>query len=163
MKTKLFVLMAALMFTGGVAACPPGTVPQQGVGWQGCAPVPGSAGSNNSGGRTTTPKPVWADQWGAFAIDVSTGIGVSKNMPNKRKAEKAALAQCKKKGGEHCKVKIAFYNQCAVIVSGDTGHNAASAASIERATELSMETCIKSGDSNCELYFSECSFPVRIR
>jgi hypothetical protein len=141
-------------------ACPAGTIQQQGIGWQGCAPIPGVGGDSAS---SQLPQAVWEDRWGAFAIDLSVGVVSSKDMPSKRKAEKAALDECRIKGGAKCKIELTYFNQCGVVISGSTGHNTARAASIDRASEIGIDICKKSGDSNCSVYYSECSFPVRVK
>ncbi|WP_392389941.1 DUF4189 domain-containing protein [Acinetobacter courvalinii] len=43
-------------------------------------------------------------------------------MRSKRQAEKAALTECRAKGGKKCEVDLAYYNQCAVMVTGDNSY-----------------------------------------
>lgn len=107
--------------------------------------------------------PVWADRWGAIATDGETGsLGISVDMTSKRKAVKAALADCQSKGGANCELDVAYYNQCAAMILGDKNYNTSSAATKEKAIELGMRTCNKEGDSNCRVYYSGCSMPVRV-
>jgi hypothetical protein len=106
--------------------------------------------------------PRWKTTWGAFATDgPSAALGASVGMPNKRKAEKTALAQCREKGGKNCEVDVAFYNQCAVLVTGDSVYNTSHAATVEEASRLGIAECEKE-DVNCRVYYSDCSLPVRI-
>lgn len=84
-------------------------------------------------------------------------------MKNKKKAEYLALSACKKKGGRRCEVEISYYNQCAVIVLGNEAVSSSSAASLDEAKIRGIDKCIQAGDTNCEIYFSECSLPERIR
>ncbi|MFD1296297.1 DUF4189 domain-containing protein [Lysobacter gummosus] len=104
----------------------------------------------------------WEDRWGAFALDMETGLGVAKNMRSKRAAQNAAMAECKRKGGKGCRIELAYYNQCGVMVAGQSSLNVAAAATVERGTEIGMELCGKAGDGGCALYFSDCSPPVLV-
>jgi len=115
------------------------------------------------------PAPIkmqWADRWGAVAIDTDVsmgGIGIAKDMRNKRGAERAALAQCHSTGGgQGCKIELSYFNQCAVIVWGDRKFNTASAETAEEAAERGMRVC-SSGDQNCQIYYSGCSLAERVR
>ncbi|WP_425493929.1 DUF4189 domain-containing protein [Lysobacter gummosus] len=71
-------------------------------------------------------------------------------------AVNAAMEDCRSQGGRECKLEIAYFNQCGVIVEGDKGYNVASAESVSRAVELASQVCEKS-DTNCQVYFSDCS------
>lgn len=156
-------LLLGLLFISTVHACPPGTIAQQGIGWQGCAPVPGTSGSYSSTSGATA---VWANRWGAVAIDMTlggAGISSSSGMDKRKTAERLALAACRRKGGTQCKIEISYYNQCAVIALGSKAFSSSSAASLEEAKRLGLEKCSQSGDINCEVHFSECSFPERVR
>lgn len=110
-------------------------------------------------GKATTPVPAerWGNRWGAFAIDLKTGLGASKSMRNKRAAQVAAMSECQRKGGRACKVEFTYFNQCGVIVAGAKTFSTSAAPTVERAAQLSMDTCQKSGDQSCYVYFSDCS------
>ncbi|WP_430538885.1 DUF4189 domain-containing protein [Lysobacter capsici] len=93
---------------------------------------------------------------GAFALDQKTGLGVARAKPSRMSAVNAAMEDCRSQGGRECKLEIAYFNQCGVIVEGDKGYNVASAESVSRAVELASQVCEKS-DTNCQVYFSDCS------
>jgi hypothetical protein len=57
-------------------------------------------------------------------------------MKSKRKAEAAALAACRSKGGKNCEVDLAYFNQCAVMLVGEKTYIVQGAASVEEATVL---------------------------
>lgn len=155
-------LLIALSMTDAFA-CPPGTVPQQGIGWQGCAPVAGTGPSSQS---SSARQEVWEDRWGAIALDdanIAAGIGSASGMKRRAAAERSAIKACKQKGIKRCKVKFTYYSQCAVIVWGDHNSNITGAPSIEQATEIGMKKCEDAKDTNCEKLFSECSYPERVR
>ena len=145
-------------------ACPPGTVPQQGMGWQGCAPAPGTAPSPSS---RSQPQEVWADRWGAIAVDTiptgSVGFSAVTGMKRKGQAEKSALKACRDKGGKQCEIMIAYHNQCAVLIWGDRTINTSGAASEELAKQRSLDKCNLANDTNCEIFYSGCSLPQRIQ
>ncbi|WP_425493959.1 DUF4189 domain-containing protein [Lysobacter gummosus] len=84
-------------------------------------------------------------------------------MRSKRAARSAAMAQCKQLGGKKCKIEFVCFNQCGVIVAGAKTFSTSAAPTIEDATEMSMDTCRKSGDEGCYLYFSYCSSAEFIR
>jgi hypothetical protein len=65
----------------------------------------------------------------------------------------------KPRGGEGCRLDITFYNQCAVLVTGDRLYKTVSAGSIERASQVGMKWCAEV-DSNCRVYYSACTEPV---
>jgi hypothetical protein len=163
MRSLWMMFVLAAFPACSAIACPPGTAPQQGIGWQGCAPVPGTGLSTPS---YSAPREIWADRWGAIAVDesnVAAGIGSASGMKRKGQAERAALKDCQNKGIARCKVKFTYYNQCAVVVWGDRSSTVNGAASIEKATQLGLEKCTQSGDSNCEAIFSKCSYPEQVR
>ena len=155
----LILLATARVANAEGGTCPPGYYPVNSLGVIGCAPTPNS---ENGGGRRAVPKATWADRWGAIATDgPSAALGASVGMPNKRKAEKFALAQCREKGGKNCEIDMTFYNQCAVLVTGDRVYNTSHAATVEEASRLGIAECEKE-DVNCRVYYSDCSLPVRI-
>lgn len=123
--------------------------------------VPGGGAS-----EPTQPSAAYADRWGAIAIDGSVsagGIGTVTDLPSKKKAEKAALSQCRATGGgKGCEVYLSYQNQCAVIASGDRYIQAFGGAAIESASERALGAC-KQRTTNCSIYYSGCSYPVRIR
>jgi len=166
MRISLRLLLLTLS-VGSAAACPPGTVPQQGIGWQGCAPVPGT-GTGTGTGQSPNPPPreIWEDRWGAIAVDDtpnSVGIGSASGLKQKKAAERAALRSCKKKGGTRCEVKLSYYSQCAAMIWGAHGFTINGAATIEKAAEIGIEKCKSAKDPSCEVYFSECSYPERVQ
>jgi hypothetical protein len=88
-------------------------------------------------------------------------VGVVTDAPSKHAAERAATADCRAKGGANCVVKLAYYNQCAVIVWGDQGYNIAAAATVGEATGIGMKSCGKA-DANCQVFYTGCSFAKRL-
>lgn len=109
------------------------------------------------------PSPQWQTRWGAVAAG-SGGFGASVNMPSKRKATKEALRSCKKSGGgDKCVVMVSYYNQCAAVAWGDGSYSAsARAGRIELAQQLALKACGEQ-TSGCKVFYSECSYPARIR
>jgi len=162
MKYLITVFFALSMLSGTAGAeggCPPGTYPANPPATNVCNPFPDSDSSN----QPQQPKVVWETRWGAIAIDdTNSGVGFAKNMKSKRKAEKQAMAQCKSKGGNGCRIARSYYNQCGVIAWGDNGYVTASAATIETASQLGLTNCSKSTTS-CKIYYADCSLPERVK
>jgi hypothetical protein len=172
MRTYRWLLFGLLMLLGGVVHaegnCPPGyypigAPPGQG-GPQGCAPIPGDNNNQQQAQpQPPPPPPQWASQWGAIATDGPGGhLGVATNLSSKSEAEQVAMADCQAKGGTNCKIETWYSNGCAAMVVGDSGHNSNNAATLDEATQLGMKTCSAS-DTNCHVYYSACSLPVRIQ
>ncbi len=110
--------------------------------------------------------PQWATRWGAIAMDPtasSGGVGVASDMKTQRAAEKAAIKQCRSKGGsKQCRLQVAYDNQCGVIAWGDSYYTTANAETLDHAAEIGLKACSEK-TGNCKIYYSNCSYPVRIR
>lgn len=171
MKKPIIISAAAaiLLFAGNLLSqpadaqlvCGPGTTPNPGGpgGPVPCIPISdGSSSSSESRGR-------WATRWGAYAIDDETSlVGVGAGEPGKGKAGKAAVAHCAARGGVKCKVAFSYYNQCAVLVVGQKPdglwiNQFLSAATLEKATRLALDSCREDGGSDCVIKFPQCSYP----
>ncbi|CAM4122509.1 DUF4189 domain-containing protein [Bordetella muralis] len=150
-------LLSGLAFAEG--GCPQGQTPKQYGGVWGCAPGGTDAPVQQQEAAPPQPTGYWVTKWGAIGGDAAKGIlGVSTGMPNEKAAIQAALADCRSKGGGGCKLDISYYNQCAVLVTGNKLYNTSSAETIEAATAKSMATC-RAADVNCRVYYSGCSMP----
>lgn len=162
-KVRLLILGVSMFAPGGVNAeqgCsdgfyPGGTQP----GGQICVPIPGYG---TSGGANQAPIEQWRPRWGAIATDPSGKTGIAGNASSKAKAEKAALNQCKDKGGADCRVNISYRNSCGVLAWGGGFMAVASADTLSEASQLALGNCSKDS-SECEIFFSNCSFPERIQ
>lgn len=166
MKAKTLLAMGLLGLSGPAWAqgCPAG-IPSAGN--PACIPpdrenspyYQGHGGSN----RSAAPRAIWADRWGAIAFDnTNGGVGMAASMSSKRKAEKAAMAQCRAKGGQGCWIELAYHNQCAAIAWGSRYATTASAATAGQASTRAIETCSQKTDS-CKVVYSDCSIPERIQ
>ena len=89
-------------------------------------------------------------------------MGAAASKASKSKAQKAAMDECRSKGGAKCVIKLAYYNQCAVIVWGDRGYNLVNAETVEKAKQNAMQSC-NNADVNCQIYYSACSLPERMQ
>jgi hypothetical protein len=174
MKIAIFkpLLVVALFLVGSVVhaegECPPGMFPTNPAGIQGpvgCAPIPGYGQQQQPPKQgPVSPPAEWADQWGAMAIDSDKGVlGTAVDISNKSAAQQSAIEDCQAKGGRICKLGITYYNQCASLVVSKEGHAATSAATIDKAVQLGMKTCIGAGYHNCHAGYTACSLPVRIQ
>ncbi len=163
MKTKLFLLLNLLAFSNVAFpenGCPDGMAPFQ----NGNDPVPKCypiQGGQNS--APTQQNGRWETRWGAVATDGLRAVtGTVVNVKSKRQAVKMAMSQCRAKGGKSCKPILSYYNQCAVIVSGDKQHTAISAATVNEATKMGINECSPI-DTNCRVHYAECSPAVWIQ
>lgn len=142
--------------------CPPGQYPVGDQNAGGCAPIPGAAQS-----AQPAPTGTWETRWGAIVEDpnnLSTGASVSQK--SKRAAVSAATDECRRIGGNKCKLRLAYYNQCAAIadptanargmVSGESV--AFTAATIEDAKSGARSRCESAGGGQqCTVIYSACS------
>lgn len=108
------------------------------------------------------PSVKWADSWGAIAGDGVATFGVATDFPSKRKAKKAAIEDCKERGGGRCRLDRAFANQCAAIIAGETMSATANAQTKRDAVALGMQICEQEGGTNCHTYWSGCSHAWRV-
>lgn len=167
MKAVLVLVFAFLICPFSAFAeggCPPGSYPIGGQGVQGCAPIPQGGGAAADGPRATGK---WETRWGAIAEDpISMATGASVSMKSKRKAVDAATAECKRMGGRNCKVRLAYFNQCAAIAdataqslaSGPGASVASRAETAPKAEALALKDCSSAGNGQqCEISYSACS------
>lgn len=168
-KVLRWILVGQLCLAAGVVhaegGCPQGYYPigaqQGGQGPQSCAPIP-----NYSPQQTPhqPPPPRWKENWGAIATALPAGIlGASNNLPSERQAAQAALEDCRSRGGTTCKLESTYGNACAAMIVGHPGYAIASGASENEAIQSAMKMCTDGEDTNCHVYYSACSLPVRIQ
>ena len=161
MRTTLLLFLillgtAELRAEGG---CPSGMIPHIGNFTQSCGPIP----AGYYGDQESEQGARWSKRWGAIAADPKApSLGFSTGFPSKRAAERAALADCRGKGGLQCVVDISYYNQCAALVVGDQRYSTARAATAKEAAALGTRTC-EAASSGCRLYYTDCSYAERVR
>lgn len=168
----LLILLLGLLLFNNVAhaegGCPAGMIPYSGNDLNSCGPVPADYYGNQQQGQQQTqaraPEARWATRWGAIATDYIKGtLGSITGLASKVDAEQAALADCRNKGGSPCKVEIAYDNECAAMILGSNGYNVGADATADKAIGLGMKICTDAKDTNCHVYFSACSLPVKIQ
>jgi len=121
-----------------------------------------------SGGRgnraPSPPAPQWEDRWGAIATDGAKGIlSIASDQLSERDATAVVMNDCRERGGTNCKLKVAYLNQCGVVVQGDGGFSVASERTLDAAIADGMKLCQDPGWPNCSVTHSSCSWPARIR
>lgn len=162
MSARMFFSIAVLMGWCALAhAQTPAVdcVPIQGQGWQGCAPT----GNNQQPQQPMSPPAHWVDRWGALATDDAAGIlGTATNMFSEQMANNAALKDCQAKGGLKCGNPVSYHNQCVAMVAGHNGYDVSVGPTIEKAVEVSTQRCSRKSN-DCHVYYSACSYPVRIQ
>ena len=167
MKSFCFamLLMVGLLGSGLAHAdgfCPPGYYDPN----NGRAPAVTCAPMAGGGQQQASQQPAerWESRWGAIATDGSKGaMGVATDKRSKREASKTAMQDCQSKGGVNCTVDIPYHDGCAAVVVGNGGYNATADATVDQAAATGMKTCRDAGRSNCRVYYSACSLPVRVQ
>jgi hypothetical protein len=107
------------------------------------------------------PRPVWADRWGAIAIDLQTGqAGTVEGKVSAAKANQAAMDYCTMHGSEHCQVILSFHNQCAAVAMGPK-MGVAGGPTQEAAERSAISQC--NSESACKIVYSKCSYAERVR
>jgi Domain of unknown function (DUF4189) len=158
-STALF-LLALLLMTCGLRAeggtCPPGYYPVNSSSLMGCAPIPGEVYRE----PRAPDAPRWRKRWMSVAFGTN-GFGSAIDMPSKRKAEKAALAQCREMGGKECAVNMTTYNQCIAVSRGGSTALSTRAPELQQAESMAMDGCREDKENtNCVIYYSACTYPV---
>jgi len=161
MTMTLFRVFALLLMSAGAmaqTACPQGVA----AGSAQCGPSSIVNPMSSDAGPPAAPEIQWADSWGAIAIDDTKGeAGIVTDRPSKRKAKKAAMAECRRRGGENCSISRVYVNQCAAVVANDKMSSSVNAPSIDEAIAIGMQRCGETG-LGCHVYWSGCSLAKRI-
>lgn len=114
--------------------------------------------------QPAAPPARWADRWGAIASDGRGNFGAVTDVASERRARKAALTDCKNRGGADCRVRMSYHNQCIAVASGTTQSRNNSAATEEKAIAAATRHCeAVDGQGACHIYYSACSLPVRVQ
>jgi Domain of unknown function (DUF4189) len=156
----LFLLFASYShFAMAEGGCPPGTYPANPPATNVCYPFP-DQGNNQS---SQQPQARWETRWGGVATDSAAGIvaGVT-GFKSKRQANKAALLQCREKGGRKCFLDITYYNGCVVLAVGSRGYNLSTAATMETTTQNGLKKC-GTHSNDCRIVYADCSLPELIQ
>lgn len=168
MKQSLSIVLLGALFCSAT----PSYAQQCGYGAQDggqCVPadqVPGYQDSlqDNRPRPPQQPRVIWATRWGAIASDDGTSsVGVSENQTSKSVASTEALQRCaSQSNNQHCKVDMAYYNQCAALAWGTKFSGYAGAINVEQAQKIALTDCAK-GTPDCKIVYTACSLPVRIQ
>lgn len=173
MKAHLLLLFWLLLWLSNMAHaegnCPIGYypigAPQGQAGPQSCAPIPGYSNGQQQQRSQQSPPPRWASRWGGIATDSKNGIlGAATDLPTEIDAQRSAMTDCQAKGGAPCKLEISYDNECVTLAVGKKGYSINTGKTMGASIQLAMKTCSADGeDSDCHVYYSACSLPVRIQ
>ena len=162
---RLALLFFILLFSRTAFAegnCPDGYFPVGGgnAGWSGCAPIYNSDSAASYSSEPPNPGPRWQFRWGAIAVDPQRGkfAGIDAQL-TPGKAKKQALKLCRKNGGKRCAVLIEYHNQCGALAAGDANHVGYYGPVTEEVEKRAMAACAEL-TSNCQIYYTGCSYPV---
>lgn len=161
MRKKLFIclgLLGALVFSfhaRAQVACPPGWIPYSATS---CGRAPNSQQSPQTSGYGS-PAPL-GSRWGAIATDGVKGVlGTATGERSEQGAQSKALADCQAKGGSPCKLQLSYSNGCGVMMVGSRGFSTAAAGTKDGAMQKGMAICRSDGDTDCRVYYTDCSLP----
>lgn len=130
-------------------------------GGQGVAPIPLCQRVDRQQMSQPSP-PQWESRWGAIATDGIRGsLGTSRNMSDQATAESNAMSDCQKKGGVNCSLDVSYRNACGAMLVGDHGYSVRAGLTRDDAVNNATEAC-SAKDKNCHVYYSDCSFAVRV-
>lgn len=169
MKAWSVVLLLGLASSGLAQAeqgCPAGLAPIGQAPGPICVPQPGyGIGGPSPVQQPQQPRgPQWQSRFGAMSIDYTRGkLGTASNMANTRKAEKAAIAQCRANGGDDSSCKknlLSWGNGCGVVAWGASFAAMRSGASVDAASNEALQACGQN-TGDCQIYYSGCSYPVQ--
>lgn len=156
----LFFFSAAVQAEQG---CPDGLYPGGAAPAQICIPMPGYGINGNSGNTSQAAEPRWMTRWGALALDATSGkLGRADGLSSKRKAEAAAIADCRARGGQNCVIAHSYYDQCVAVAWGDARPAIVSAVNSQVASAMALEKC-NGSDASCDMYHAGCSYPERVQ
>lgn len=151
--TLLSLSLAVPSAASAEGGCPPGQVPYSGTSLSSCGPIP----------STQSRQPEWESRWGAIATDLKGTFGIATGMASERKAKKEALADCRSRGASSCTADFTFRDQCAAVVNSTTRTFSQSAATEAEAVRIGQRRCAASASGNCWVFYSGCSFPVKVQ
>lgn len=157
-RVLLTVSVLALSGTTGAQQCPAGL-----AGMPNCLPPDHPASPHAGRGSRPRGAALWEDRAAAVAMGKSaSGFTATAPMQSKRLAERAAMAGCKEKGGQGCKVVLSYINSCAALVWGLDYRSGAYGRTVEEAAGIASRECAAKTE-DCQVFFSACSLPVRVR
>ncbi len=122
----------------------------------------GMPGYGEGSGQAETPEPVWADSWGAIAIDKGGDAGTVATRYSKNEATQAAMRDCQVRGARGCELVVAYHNQCAAIAWGACGYGTATGPKENEARADALDSC-RTRATSCKIVYSACSIAHRIR
>lgn len=159
------------LFASGLAyaeqGCPSGLIPTGQAPGPICVPMPGYGigGPSPVQQRPSAPQPRWLDRWGAVAFDsVAAKMGTATDRKSSRDAERAALKDCKNRGGteKQCKKTVLIYgNGCGAVALGGDLFAARGGGSVEDASANALKAC-EMDSTGCEVLYTHCNYPVLV-
>lgn len=161
---RVFVVAVIIHSSAAISQCAPG-IPSAGN--PGCIP-PNQPNSpyyqDNATSIHLPPTAIWADQWGAIAVDASSGrAGTVSSSSSRTKAESEAMDRCSENGGIQCKLLISYHNQCVAATQNFNGGVifAVSAPTTNTAESAALSDC--GGRDSCRVIYARCSNAKRIQ
>jgi hypothetical protein len=156
MKNSVAMLLFTLFLSGNAHACPAGMVPNG----------PAAAGTTIGGCRPAShyqQAPAWSSRWGAIAQGENGKGGWVSGKKSERAAKRSAISHCEIRGGSECESTFTYRDQCVAVVNSEDGSFINTAPTEEEAAFDANQKCKKEGLLKCNLFYTDCSLPVRIQ
>lgn len=165
MRTRILsglFLLCASGLANAEQGCAQGFFPGGPADGQICIPIPGYGVTNNVASPAQTAR--WKYTWGAIAMSSAGHVGATVGHYSRGAAKREATANCKRRGGQDCKIQITYKHQCVAIAWPSIPSSAVTqtAESVEIASKLAQEKCRAGGGGDCEVVYSACTDPVLI-
>lgn len=111
------------------------------------------------------PNVVWKDRFITLAWGIKrSGISLVVNAETQAKAERTALAECRRMGGIQCEIDSTMRNGCIAVAGWAPGYDVAVASTgrdREHAEENLLERCAARNNKSCEVQYSACATPIQ--
>lgn len=161
MKWRALLSVAYLLVASPV--CFAQQCPQGLAGMPNCLPPDHPSHPNAWANSPRQPAAHFEGRAAAVAMGkAASGFSSSGPMATRRIAERAALRQCRERGGVDCKLILSYQNQCAALVWGLHYRAGASAPTVDEAVAMADKECARQTE-DCRVFFSGCSYPERVR
>lgn len=84
-------------------------------------------------------------------------------METYRQAQKAAIKDCKSKGGRGCDIEVTYSNACIGMAVGENAKfGTARGQTEDQSLFFAQKFCELNGGVKCQAYYTECSFADRV-
>ena len=110
------------------------------------------------------PQVRWEERWGAIVMDAASGMtGIGGSQPTEEAAIQTATAMCQRKGRQKLPRRHHLFQSMRRPRLGSNHAVSARGRTLEIASKYAIDACEKTTGKKCEVFFSDCSLPVRVQ